>query len=68
MNGRPRGRWTPFKTPLPSWVVIALAIAALAILGALLACTLAGRPGYWAPVMGAGGVAVTWIGNWLHIA
>ncbi|MBC3843299.1 hypothetical protein GXW82_33070 [Streptacidiphilus sp. 4-A2] len=53
--------------PGPRWIVALLAIAALAVLGALLARILAGRPGVWALAMGCGGAAVTAVGTWLHI-
>lgn len=54
--------------PGPSWIVVVLAVLALAVLGAVLARFLAGRPALWALTMGAGGVATTWIGIWLRIA
>ncbi|WP_170837883.1 hypothetical protein [Streptomyces sp. TP-A0874] len=53
--------------PGPSWIVILLAIAALSALGASLAHAFQGRKGRWALAMGCGAVAVTWIGDILHI-
>ncbi|MEU6284404.1 hypothetical protein [Streptomyces sp. NPDC047028] len=51
-----------------SWMVAVMAIAALAALGAVLGHLFAGRPSLWATALGCGGVAVTCIGVWLHIA
>ncbi|MEW2492766.1 hypothetical protein ACWEQU_09875 [Streptomyces nodosus] len=50
-----------------SWVVVVLAVVTLAALGAALGHLFAGNPVRWATVLGAGGIAVTWIGVWLHI-
>ncbi|MGQ4511534.1 hypothetical protein [Streptomyces sp. DW26H14] len=54
--------------PSVSWCVVVLAIAALAGLGAALGRVVGGRMAVWAVTMGAGGVVVTAIGVWLHIA
>jgi predicted membrane protein (TIGR00267 family) len=54
--------------PGVSWVVAVLAVAALAGLGAFLGQLFAERPGRWAAALGCGGVAVTGLGVWLHIA
>ncbi|MGY1434332.1 hypothetical protein [Streptomyces reniochalinae] len=54
--------------PGPSWIVLALAILALSVLGATLARFLAGQPAIWALAMAVGGVATTWIGIRLRIA
>ncbi|WP_051095370.1 hypothetical protein [Streptomyces sp. LaPpAH-108] len=50
-----------------SWIVAVLAVVALAVLGAALGRLFAGSVVRWAGVLGVGGVAVTWIGVWLHI-
>ncbi|MBY8885508.1 hypothetical protein K7472_11685 [Streptomyces sp. PTM05] len=50
-----------------SWMVVVLAVLALAGLGAALGRAMASSPARWAAGMGCGGVAVTWIGVWLHI-
>ncbi|MER7967538.1 hypothetical protein ABTX35_00720 [Streptomyces sp. NPDC096080] len=50
-----------------SWMVVVLAVAALAVLGAALGHLFAGSPLRWAATLGCGGVVVTWIGVWLHI-
>ncbi|WP_208754001.1 hypothetical protein [Streptomyces bauhiniae] len=50
-----------------SWIVAVLAVVALAALGAALGHLFAGSPVRWAAVLGSGGVAVIWIGVWLHI-
>ncbi|MHA4820055.1 hypothetical protein ACXZ65_37540 [Streptomyces aculeolatus] len=59
----------PAGAALPdlSWLVAVLAVAALAGLGAALGHPFAGSPVRWAATLGCGGVAVTWIGIWLHI-
>ncbi|WP_019632811.1 hypothetical protein [Actinomadura atramentaria] len=54
--------------PGPSWLVVALALAALAGLGAALARTFGAHRLRWAAAMAAGGVGVTWIGTLVHIA
>lgn len=54
--------------PGASWIVAVLAVAALTGLGAILGRLFADRPGRWAAALGCGGVAVTWLGVWLHIA
>ncbi|MEW5355001.1 hypothetical protein E0E62_21545 [Streptomyces sp. 16-176A] len=54
--------------PGPPWIVVVLAVLALAALGAVLARFLAGRPVLWALAMAAGGVATTLIGIRLRIA
>ncbi|MCS0603696.1 hypothetical protein NX794_21115 [Streptomyces sp. LP11] len=54
--------------PSLSWIVVVLAVVALTALGAALGHLFAGSPVRWAAVLGCGGVAVTWIGVWLHIA
>lgn len=54
--------------PHLSQLAAALAIAALAALGAVLAHDVAARPTLWAAALGTGGIAVTAIGAWLHIA
>ncbi|MET8631728.1 hypothetical protein [Streptomyces sp. NPDC004680] len=51
-----------------SWVVVVLAVVVLAALGAALGHLFAGSPVRWAAALGSGGVVVTWIGVWLHIA
>lgn len=50
-----------------SWIVVVLAVVALTVLGAVLGRLFAGSSVRWAAVLGCGGVAVTWIGVWLHI-
>ncbi|MBQ0826457.1 hypothetical protein [Streptomyces tagetis] len=50
-----------------SWMVVVLAVGTLAALGAALGRLFAGSSLRWAVVLGCGGVAVTWIGVWLHI-
>ena len=42
-------------------------VVALTVLGAILGRLFAGSSVRWAAVLGCGGVAVTWIGVWLHI-
>ncbi|MBY8889249.1 hypothetical protein K7472_31055 [Streptomyces sp. PTM05] len=53
--------------PNLSWLVLVLAIGALAVLGAALGRTLSASAWRWCVLMGCGGIAVTWIGVWLHI-
>ncbi|WHX15962.1 DUF211 domain-containing protein [Streptomyces malaysiensis subsp. malaysiensis] len=51
-----------------SWIVVVLAVLALTVLGAALGHLFASSRIRWAATLGCGGVAVTWIGVWLHIA
>lgn len=53
--------------PGPSWIVLALTIAVLGVLGWLLGAILAGRRVVWATAMVIGGCIVTVIGAWLRI-
>ena len=54
--------------PGPSWIAAAIAIAALGALGVGLASVVVASRIRWALALTIGGVAVTAIGAWIHIA
>jgi VIT1/CCC1 family predicted Fe2+/Mn2+ transporter len=54
--------------PGPEWIAAVLAIAALGLLGVGLASVVLGSRALWAVALVLGGVAVTLVGTWLHIA
>jgi hypothetical protein len=54
--------------PGPGWIAAAVAIAALGLLGVALATAVAGSRARWAAALMIGGLAVTAIGSWIHIA
>lgn len=60
----------PAGAALPglSWIVVVPAVVALTVLGAAPGHLFASSRIRWAATLGCGGVAVTWIGVWLHIA
>lgn len=54
--------------PGPGWVAVAVAVAALGVLGAALASVVLGGRVRWALALIAGGVVVTVVGAWIKIA
>jgi predicted membrane protein (TIGR00267 family) len=54
--------------PGPAMLGIGITLGLLGVLGALLARSFRGRPLPWAVGITLGGLALTWLGMWLHIA
>lgn len=54
--------------PGPGWIAVAIAVAALGLLGAGLASVVMGSRVRWAASLIIGGIAVTVVGAWLKIA
>jgi VIT1/CCC1 family predicted Fe2+/Mn2+ transporter len=54
--------------PGPTWVAAVVAICALGVLGLGLATAIAGSQVVWAASMVFGGIVITGIGAWIHLA